>query len=157
MIASRWVSNRFIWLVMMRGCSSCQIFLLSSSLEGHENCECAVDKPKFPGAAAVCACCMIVRGWTHECMCMYAWHADGLLLQQRPFIFYQSGLITHKMSGPSIPNSPFLLRAVSTVDNMLYKSRPHQSVFMKTWLTVSVRVSHSLVTMSPPLTDERRP
>lgn len=30
-------------------------FFLPSSLEGHKNCEYAVDKPKFPGAAAVWA------------------------------------------------------------------------------------------------------
>lgn len=72
-----------------------------------------------------------------ECVCVCA---DGpLLLQQRQFIFYQSGLITHNMSGQSIPNpsspaasSELCVTAVSGVDNMANQSRPHQSVFMKT-------------------------
>lgn len=131
---------------MTSGCSFYHIFFLSSSLEGHENCEYAVDKPKFPGAAAVCAWCVRVCGWMHECV-----HADGPLQQQQQFIFYQSGLISHNMSGQSIPKSPLLLQAlsrdvtaVSSVDNMAYQSRPHQSVFMKTWLTPSVSIDESV-------------
>lgn len=45
-----------------------------------------------------------------------------LLLQQR-FIFYQSGLITHNMSGPSIPDSPLLLRAQRRVSHSRQRQR----------------------------------
>lgn len=63
------LNNKTYWEIIKtasgRGCSPYCIFFLPSSLEGHKNCEYAVDKPKFPGAAAVwadtgvhvCCCC----------------------------------------------------------------------------------------------------
>lgn len=101
-----------------------------------------------------------VGGHMSACVCVCVWvHADGPLLQQQQFIFYQSGLITHNMTGQSIPHSPFscckhrlCVTALSSMANMPYQSRPHQSVFMKTWLTLSVSTSQSVtISLTPPL------